>query len=76
MPGAQPLGYVDVISSSIDIMTDQIMRSRLAGEPPHILLNPQLGTFGIIEFNRAEEAIIEGRRTVQEAMPALKKLIT
>lgn len=75
MPGAQPLGYVDVISSSIDIMTDLIMRSRLAGEPPHIMLDPQLGQFGTIEFNRADEAIEEGRRIVQEALPALKKLI-
>lgn len=75
MPGAQPLGYVDVISSSIDIMTDQIMRSRLAGEPPHIMLDPQLGSFGTIEFNRAAEAIAEGRRIVQEALPALKNLI-
>jgi NTE family protein len=75
MPGAQPLGYIDVISSSIDIMTDQIMRSRLAGEPPHIMLDPQLGPFGTIEFNRAAEAIAEGRRIVQDALPALKKLI-
>ncbi|WP_456390614.1 hypothetical protein, partial [Profundibacter sp.] len=75
MPGAQPLGYVDVVSSSIDIMTDLIMRSRLAGEPPHIMLDPQLGQFGTIEFNRAEEAIAEGRRIVQESLPALKKLI-
>lgn len=76
MPGAQPLGYIDVVSSSIDIMTDLIMRSRLAGEPPHIMLDPQLGSFGTIEFNRASEAIVEGRRIVQEALPTLKKLVS
>lgn len=76
MLGAQPFGYVDVISSSIDIMTDQIMRNRLAGEPPHIMLDPQLGPFGTMEFNRAAEAIAEGRKIVQDAMPTLKKLIT
>ena len=75
MPGAQPLGYIDVVSSSIDIMTDQIMRNRLAGDPPHIMLDPLLGPFGTIEFNRAAEAIADGRRIVQEALPALKRLI-
>jgi len=75
MPGAQPMGYIEVVSSSIDIMTDLIMRSRLAGEPPHIMLNPQLGPFGTIEFNRASEAIVEGRRIVHEALPALNKLV-
>lgn len=75
MAGAQPLGYIDVVSSSIDIMTDQIMRNRLASEPPHIMLDPQLGTFGTIEFNRAAEAIAEGRRIVRDALPLLKKLI-
>ncbi|WP_428541909.1 patatin-like phospholipase family protein [Profundibacter sp.] len=67
----KPMGYMTVLSSSIDIMTDQIMRSRLAGEPPHIMLDPQLGPFGTIEFNRAAEAIAEGRRIVQEALPFL-----
>ncbi len=75
MPGAQPLGYIDVVSSSVDIMTDLIMRSRLAGEPPHIMLDPQLGPFGTLEFNRAAEAIAEGRRIVHESLPALKKLV-
>jgi len=75
MPGAQPLGYIDVVSSSIDIMTDQIMRNRLASEPPHIMLDPQLGIFGAIEFNRAAEAIAEGRRIVHDALPVLKNLV-
>jgi len=70
---AKPLSYMAVLSSSIDIMTSQIMRSRLAGEPPHIMLDPQLGPFGTIEFNRAAEAIAEGRRIVQEALPFLHR---
>jgi len=69
------IGYFDVLSSSIDIMTDQIMRSRLAGEPPHIMLQPKLGQFSTLDFHRAEEAITEGRNIVQDALPALQKLI-
>ena len=69
------ISYFDVLSSSIDIMTDQIMRSRLAGEPPHIMLQPRLGRFGTLDFHRAEEAITEGRNIVQDALPALRKLM-
>ena len=69
------ISYFDVLSSSIDIMTDQIMRSRLAGEPPHIMLQPKLGRFGTLDFHRAEEAITEGRNIVQDALPALRKLM-
>ncbi len=69
------ISYFDVLSSSIDIVTSQIMRSRLAGEPPHILLQPRLGRFGTLDFHRAEEAITEGRKIVQDALPALRKLM-
>ncbi|MCS6760699.1 MAG: hypothetical protein MO846_00815 [Candidatus Devosia symbiotica] len=31
----QALGYFDVLVNSIDIMQEHIIRSRLAGEPPH-----------------------------------------
>src|SRR5690606_8849448 len=38
---AQP-GYFDVLANSINIMQDHITRSRLAGEPPHVMLVPRL----------------------------------
>lgn len=72
---ADRINYFDVLSSSIDIMMDQIMRSRLAGEPPHILLQPKLGQLGTLDFHRAEEAITEGHNIVQEALPELQKLM-
>lgn len=69
------LGYGDVVSISIEIMTDQIMRNRLAGDPPDIMLAPKVGHIGTLEFNRAAEAIAEGRRIVQQALPELNNLI-
>jgi len=38
-------GYFDVLANSINIMQDQITRSRLAGEPPHVMLVPRLADF-------------------------------
>lgn len=64
--------YIDVLSTSIDIMTNQILRSRLAGEPPHVMINPQLNNLAVLEFNRAKEAIAEGQTSTQRALPLLK----
>ena len=38
-------GYFDVLANSINIMQDHITRTRLAGEPPHVMLLPRLRTW-------------------------------
>jgi len=68
-------GYFDVLTSSINVMQDQITRARLAGEPPHVMLVPRLRAIGLLEFNRAEEAIAEGRACVQQALAALRRYL-
>lgn len=55
----------NILAGSINIMQDRITRSRLAGEPADILLSPQLSHIGLIEFQRADEAINEGRACVE-----------
>ena len=68
-------GLFDVIAGSIDIMQDRITRSRMAGEPPDILITPRLSHIGLMDFDRAEESIAEGREATQrrhneiEALP-------
>jgi len=57
-------GVFAVMSGCIDIMQDRITRSRLAGEPPDVLLQPKVGDYGIMEFHRADEIIAEGERCV------------
>lgn len=68
-------GYFEVLMTSINVMQDQITRARLAGEPPHVMLVPRLGHIGLMEFNRAEEAIAEGRAVVEHALPLLKRYL-
>jgi NTE family protein len=68
-------GYLDVLANSINIMQDQITRTRLAGEPPHVLLIPRLGNIGLMEFTKAREAIAEGRHCVQHALPTLQRYV-
>ncbi len=54
---------MEIVTGSIDIMQDRITRSRLAGEPPDVLIAPKLGHIGIMDFDRAEEAVDTGYRT-------------
>lgn len=68
-------GYFDVLMNSVNIMQDHITRARLAGEPPHVMLVPRLGQISVMEFNRAKEAIAEGRSCVEQALPTLKRHI-
>jgi NTE family protein len=73
--GAAAPGYLDVLANSLNIMQDHITRTRLAGEPPHVLLVPRLGNIGLMEFTRAREAIAEGRHSVQHALPLLRRYL-
>jgi NTE family protein len=60
------------IAQSIDIMQVRITRSRLAGEPADVLIQPRLGGMGIFDFHRAGPAIAEGRAAVQYMLPAIR----
>ena len=68
-------GYFDVLANSINIMQDHITRTRLAGEPPHVMLLPRLRDIGLMDYNRANEAIAEGRACVEQALPALRRYL-
>ncbi len=65
----------EVIATSVYIMQDQITRHRLAADPPEVLIRPRLAHIGLLEFNRAEEAIAEGRKAVDLMLPLLRDVI-
>lgn len=62
---------MEIVTGSIDIMQDRITRSRLAGEPPDALISPRLGHIGIMDFDRAAEAVDIGHRTTLAMRPAI-----
>jgi NTE family protein len=66
---------LDVMGRSINIMELRISRSRLAGDPPDVLLMPRMPGIGLLDFHRAEEAMQAGRQAVERASPALHDLI-
>jgi NTE family protein len=71
-PSARVPSMLSSIAQSIDIMQVRITRSRLAGEPADVLIQPRLGGMGIFDFHRAAPAIAEGRAAVQYMLPAIR----
>jgi len=68
-------GLFEVLSSSINIMQNCITRSRMAGDPPDIVIPPRLSHIGLLEFDRAKEAVEEGRKGVRRVLPALLDML-
>ena len=64
----------DTLAGAIYLMQDRITRSRLAGDPPDMLLAPRLGHIGLMDFHRASEAIEAGRECADALRPQLKTL--
>ncbi|MCG8048440.1 MAG: patatin-like phospholipase RssA [Candidatus Thiodiazotropha endolucinida] len=67
-------GLYEVLASSINIMQDRITRSRIAGDPPDVILTPRLSRLGLMEFDEAEMAIDEGLKEIRRMRPALEQL--
>lgn len=65
-----------VMVQSLNIMQDRITRSRLAGEPPDIAINPRVGHVGLLEFHRAAELIEEGRIAAERLVPEIRDAVS
>ena len=65
---------LDVVAASLNIMQVRITRSRMAGEPPDIVITPRLAHLGLLDFHRAKVAIDEGRRAAESSIPSLVEL--
>ena len=63
-----------VMARSLNIVQDRISRSRLAGDPPDVMIFPRLGDIGILEFHRAQESIAAGEAATLAAIPRIKDL--
>jgi len=68
-------GLFEVLASSINIMQDRITRSRMAGDPPDILILPRLSHMGLLEFDRAKTAIDEGYESTKRLIPSILDLV-
>jgi NTE family protein len=65
-PDEPPMpSMLDVLTTCMDIVEVRIARSRMAGEPPELVIAPRLARLRLLDFHLAKEAIEEGHRAVE-----------
>ncbi len=70
-----PRGISAVMVDAFNITQDRIARSRLAGDPPDVMISPRLGKVGLFQFHHAEEVIRLGEEAAERALPEIKEAI-
>jgi NTE family protein len=65
-----PPSIYDVVANSLSVMQVRITRSRMAGDPPELLVAPKLASFALLDIDRGPEAIEEGRRALARTLAA------
>lgn len=74
--GAGLPGISGIMAEAFNIIQDRITRSRLASDPPDVMIGPKLGDFGLFDFHRAEEAIAIGYETGLASVAEIKGYVT
>jgi NTE family protein len=69
--GAPGIGIA--MMDAFNIAQGRISRSRLAGDPPDVLVNARLGTVGLFDFHRADELIAIGREATRRVIHDIAK---
>ena len=66
-------GISRVMVEAFNIVQDRIARSRLAGDPPDMIISPRLPAFGLFDFHRAEPLIEGGAAAARREIEELKR---
>jgi NTE family protein len=62
--------------ASLNVIQNRLARSRLAGDPPDILIAPKAGHIGLMEFHRGGELIEVGEKAFEEEYDSLLDALT
>ncbi len=65
-------GLAGVMVDAFNITQDRIARSRLAGDPPDVMISPKLGKIGLFDFHHADDVIALGRAAATRALDDLQ----
>lgn len=65
----------DVMMAAFNIAQDRLARSRLAGDPPDVMIAPRASHIGIFDFDKAKDAIEAGRDAVDKTLPYLEEAV-
>jgi NTE family protein len=73
--GSDGPGLSTVMVEAFQVMQDRITRSRLAGDPPDVMISPRLGRINLFDFHRAGDAIAVGAEAAEKAIEAISESI-
>lgn len=68
----QKLGITGVMIEAFNIIQDRIIRSRLAGDPPDVIIRPKLADIGLTDFHKANESIELGYKQTKFQLASLE----
>ena len=71
----RPPGISAVMIEAYNIIQDRVARSRLAGDPPDVVVGPRLGRIGHFEFHRAGEAIDIGYQAGMRSAEEIRQVV-
>ena len=67
-------GISTVMVDAFNIVQDRISRSRLAGDPPDLIISPRLNGIGLFDFHRAADLIAAGKLATERSLDDLQEL--
>ncbi|MEH0832698.1 patatin-like phospholipase RssA [Pectobacterium cacticida] len=69
---------MEIMSTSIQILENRLTMTRMAGDPPDVLLRPRCPQIATLDFHRAQEAIKAGYKAVEkmrdELLPLMERI--
>jgi len=68
-------GLSTVMVEAFQVMQDRITRSRLAGDPPDVMISPRLGRVNLFDFHRAKDTIALGAEATEKSIEAISESI-
>ena len=68
-------GISMVMMDAFNITQDRISRSRLAGDPPDVMIGPRLGRIGLFDFHRAAEIIELGAEATYKSLDSVREAV-
>jgi NTE family protein len=68
-------GFSTVMVEAFNIMQDRITRARMAGDPADMMISPRLGRLGLIDFDRAAEAIAIGAEAAERSLELIGEVV-
>lgn len=71
--GKKAPGVGTVMLGALNIVMDRLGRSRMAGDPPDVLVAPRVGHISLLDFDRAGETIELGRQAFKQALPQIEE---